>query len=365
MNYAFDSLPLQISPLTTFLLIALAVFLLLILFVIKKVHDDYTKGSDYSSQSAKLITNSAILYRITKTYEFNHEEFAFLKKMCTTQKIPNLEYTFHFDVPSDQFFISKFNEINGQTNKKDETIQNELALLFSIKQKVDNSRKTLSNMTSTASIPVGDSIFYFSDTKEQFEATILGNTKSELILSIPKDIFGNPIKPPALSKISLLYQTKNGSAYLSDVRIIRYQDTTGNGEMVTSHCNNMQSYQRRQFKRVNMNIPCVFSAVKITTGGPKSKADLTYTPMERKYTGQLLELSAGGCSIMTSMNIREKQYIYAEIKIDGEQPDSVIGLIVNTTPITDRRQYVLHILFVRITNKTRNKIFARVYEYKK
>lgn len=362
---SFASFPLQISASSTFILIVVAVFLLIILFLLKKIHDRYTKGSDYSSQSAKIITNGAILYRITKLYEFDQEEYAFLKKICTTQKIPNLEYAFHFDVPSDQFFISKFNEITSQTNKKDDTIQKELSLLFSIKQKVDNSRKTLSNLTSTAAIPVGDSISYFSDTKEQFETKILDNTKNELILSIPKDIFGNPIKPPALSKISLLYQTKAGSAYLSDVRIIRYQNTTGAGEMVTSHCNNMQSYQKRQFKRVSMKIPCLFSAVKITTGGTGSKANIEYTPMERRYTGQLLEISAGGCSIMTNMNIREKQYIYAELNIDGVQPDSVIGLIVNTTPITDKRQYVLHILFVRITNKIRNKIFARVYDYKK
>ena len=362
---SFASFPLQISASTTFLLIGVSVFLLFIVFILKTVHDKYTKGSDYSSQSAKQITNGAILYRITKMYDLDQDEYAFLKKMCTTQKIPNLEYAFHFDVPSDQFFITKFNEINGQTNKKDDLIQKELSLLFSIKQKVDNSRKTLSNLTSTAAIPVGDTISYFSDTKEQFEAKILDNTKNELILSIPKDIFGNPIRPPALSKISLLYQTKAGSAYLSDVRIIRYQNTTGAGEMVTTHCNNMQSFQKRQFKRVSMKIPCLFSAVKITTGGTGAKADIEYTPMERKYTGQLLEISAGGCSIMTNMNIREKQYIYAELNIDGEHPDSVIGLIVNTTPITDKRQFVLHILFVRITNKIRNKLFARVYEYKK
>ncbi len=361
----FSLLPLQISSSTTFFLIGFAIVLLFVLFILKKLRDRYTKEADYSSQSANKITDGAILYRITKMYEFDQKEYAFLKKICTAKKIPNLEYAFHFDAPSDQFFITKFNEITSQTNKKDDTVQNELSLLFSIKQKVDNSRKTLSNLTSTAAIPTGDSIYYFSDTKEQFETKILDNTKNELILSIPKDIFNNPIRPPALSKISLLYQTKNGTAYLSDVRIIRYQNTTGAGEMVTTHCNNMQSYQRRQFKRINMNIPCLFSAVKITTGGAGSKADITYTPMERKYTGQLLELSAGGCSIMTNMNIREKQYIYTELKIDQDQADSVIGLIVNTTPITDKRQYVLHILFVKITSKTRNKIFARVYEYKK
>ncbi|MCR4940311.1 MAG: PilZ domain-containing protein [Treponemataceae bacterium] len=358
-------LPLQISTRTTILLSGVVLFLVLVLIIIKKLRDRYTREADYSSQSADLITNGAILYRITKMYDFDQKEYAFLKKICASKKIKNLEYAFHFDTPSEEFFRTRFHEITDQPHKKDDFIQNELSLLFSIKQKVDNSRKTLSNLTSTASIPAGDTIFYFSDTKEQFESKILENTKNELILSIPKDIFNNPIKPPVLSKISLLYQTKNGSAYLSDVRIIRYQNTTGAGEMVTSHCNNMQSYQRRQFKRINMNIPCTFSAVKITTGGSGEKAEITYTPMERKYSGLLLELSAGGCSIMTNMNIREKQYIRTELNIDGEQADSVIGLIVNTTPITDKRQYVLHILFVKISSKTRNKIFARVYEYKK
>ena len=97
MNYAFDSLPLQISPSSTFMLIGIAIFLLLIIFLLKTIHDKYTKGSDYSSQSAKLITNGAILYRITKLYEFDQEEYAFLKKMCTAEKIPNLEYAFHFE----------------------------------------------------------------------------------------------------------------------------------------------------------------------------------------------------------------------------------------------------------------------------
>lgn len=359
------ALSLEITSSPYILLAGIAAVIAVIVLIVRYAHYQYTKPADYSTKNSKIPTNGIILHRITKFYEFESDEVLFLKKLCSSRRVPNLEYTFHFEATSDKFFTRRYEELSNQTGKPDDAIQNEIALLFSIKQKVDNSRKSLSNLTSTTLLPVGNKIYYFADTKEQFEAEILDNTKNELVLSIPRDLFNNPIKPPVLSKISLIYQTKNGSAYLSDVRIIRYQDTTGFGEMVTNHCNNVQSFQRRQFKRINMNIPCTFSAVKITTGGTGKKADIEYAPMERKYNGQLLELSAGGCSILTNMNIREKQYIHINMNLDEDTSESVVGLIVNTSPVTDRKQYVLHILFVRISCKTRNKIFARVYEYRK
>ena len=63
------------------------------------------------------------------------------------------------------------------------------------------------------------------------------------------------------------------------------------------------------------------------------------------------------------LHIKEKQYIHIELSIDGKTADNVIGLIVNTSENKKDNSYVLHIVFVNINKRTRNKIFSRVYEY--
>ena len=149
-----------------------------------------------------------------------------------------------------------------------------------------------------------------------------------------------------------------------DLRIIRYQTSnTNEDEVVVSHSDHLKCFQRRQFKRVDINNICTFSAVKTSSVTNKHGTTVNYEALDRKHKGTLIELSAGGCSISTNLHIKEKQYIHIELSIDNKSNDEVIGLIVNTTENLSDNTYVLHIVFVNIDNKTRNKIFSKVYEY--
>ncbi len=311
---------------------------------------------------ARKITNLTTMRHLEQIYGLSNSEREFLWTLCRGRKVPNLEYHLRFEQFSDDFFNTRYYEISGQA-ASDEMIQDQLSLLFSIRQKCDNVRKNQYNISSTTAIPEGSSLFYIADTKEQYQITMISQTRDEMVLSIPHDIRNNQIRPTELSKICLLYQTKMNTAYLGYVRVIRYQNTTGNGELVVTHCNNLMRYQRRQFKRIPMNNMCSFSAVKVTAGGPGKTADITYTPLDRKYPGKLIELSAGGCSIETPMNIKQQQYIHLRIKIDALEEDGVTGLIVATDPVKDNRSFVLHIVFIKVSKRTRNKIFSKVYDY--
>ena len=82
----------------------------------------------------------------------------------------------------------------------------------------------------------------YNDIKEQYECTVLENTKDNLVLSIPKNNLESFCKPKELSKISLFYQSNLGTAFILEVRVIRYQNNTEAGEMVVSHSNHIKCY---------------------------------------------------------------------------------------------------------------------------
>lgn len=337
-----------------------AIVLVLIKFIIKII-----KGKDLSiKQKANKTTNLSTILKITKIYNLTQEQRDFLIVLCKTHKIPNLEINFHSENFCNNFFMKYYHYFReNKENLSEDEVETKISILFALRQKIENAKKNLSNLASSVAIPEGHKLSYYNDVKEQYECTVLENTKDHLILSIPKNNLNLYSKPKELSKISLFYQSNLGTAFILEVRVIRYQNNTEDGEMVVSHSNHLKCYQRRKYKRIGINNTCNFSAVKTTTVTKENDTVIKYEPLERKHQGKLIELSAGGCSISTKLHIKEKQYIHIELSIDGKTADNVIGLIVNTSENKKDNSYVLHIVFVNINKRTRNKIFSRVYEY--
>ena len=337
-----------------------AIVLVLIKFIIKII-----KGKDLSiKQKANKTTNLSTILKITKIYNLTQEQRDFLIVLCKTHKIPNLEINFHSENFCNNFFMKYYHYFReNKENLSEDEVETKISILFALRQKIENAKKNLSNLASSVAIPEGHKLSYYNDVKEQYECTVLENTKDHLILSIPKNNLNLYSKPKELSKISLFYQSNLGTAFILEVRVIRYQNNTEDGEMVVSHSNHLKCYQRRKYKRIGINNTCNFSAVKTTTVTKENDTVIKYEPLERKHQGKLIELSAGGCSISTKLHIKEKQYIHIELSIDGKTADNVIGLIVNTSENKIDNSYVLHIVFVNINKRTRNKIFSRVYEY--
>ncbi len=347
---------------TIYLSIFIAAGIALVLFIGRKILSFFKSDENRAVREAKKITNASIVNKVTKIYDLKEKEHDFLLELSKKEKIPNMEYLFHSEENSNTFFNNVLISIKNDMTLSDDQMQEKISVLFTTRQKIDNGRKLLANLSSTTAFPTGQRLQYYADNNEQYSVTVLDNTKEGLIVSVPRNAFNQQVRPQELSRIKILYQTRTGIAYEALCRVIRYQNTTGAGEMVVTHCNSLQSYQRRQFKRIDLNANCSFSAVKVITAANGKDGKIQYQPMEKKYKGQIVELSAGGCSLQTTMAIKEKQYIHITMSIDEKSYDQVIGLIINTSAMPDNGQYQLHIVFVRISKRTRNKIFSRVYQ---
>lgn len=299
-------------------------------------------------------TSKKDIIQISQTLNLTSEEKDFLWELCKKNSIKNLFVELKNDEFIDSIFKKEFNQI-----KNDENLA---SILFSTRNKIDLHKSLSMVLNSSKLIPTNLSMTLIVN-ENRYETTLIENTKDGMILTVPKDILGNEINIPTLTRINLIFSLSNNVAYDMSSRIIRYQ-TRVLKEILVSHSNNITILHRRNFTRLPFDNDCIFSAVQIITGGQKKDVEVQYKPLEKKHKGKITDISADGCCLETELPIRPNQYIYIELDLTQDEKAKIIGKIVDNEINKRNNLHILHIKFVKIAKKTKNVIFSLIYDYK-
>ena len=298
-------------------------------------------------------TTKKDIQTIGEILKLTNEEKDFLWNICEKQSVKNL----FIELKNLKFIDSLFKK-EFENSKQDE---NFCAILFSIRNKIDVYRNSGMTLNSSKLIPANQKMTLMYN-EDRYDTSVVENTNEGLILLVPKNIFGDEINIPTLSKIYLLFSMTNNVAYNMPTRIMRYQ-TRNLKEIVVTHSNNIEILHRRNFTRLSFNTECIFSAVQVTTGGDKKDVQVEYKPLEKKHTGIISDISAEGCCLETELPIKANQFIYIEVEISEEQTSKIFGKIVAVEVNNSTNKHILHINFVKIDKNTKNSIFKLVYNY--
>ena len=291
---------------------------------------------------------------IAQTLKLTNDEKNFLWQLCQKNSIKNLCVELKDEHIVDTIFKKEYSRV-----KDDENLT---ALLFSVRNKIDFQKNSNMMLNSSRIIPANLQMTIVLDDK-RYETNVIDNTKEGLILSAPKDILGNDINIPSLSKINLIFSLTNNVAYDMPSRLIRYQ-TRVIREIVVSHSSDITILHRRNFTRLPFDTDCIFSAVQIVTGGQKKDVEIEYKPLEKKHKGKITDISVDGCCLETELPIKPNQYIYIELDLTENKTSKIFGKIIESEINKRNNLYILHIKFVKIDKKTKNTIFSLVYDYK-
>ena len=285
--------------------------------------------------------------------KLTQEEKDLLWNLCERQSVKNL----FIELKNEKFIDSIFKK-EFESFKQDE---NFCAVLFSIRNKIDVYRNSGMTLNSSRLIPANQKMTLMVN-EDRYDTSVVENTNEGLILLVPKNILGDEINIPTLTKVNLLFSMTNNVAYNMPTRIMRYQ-TRNLREIVVTHSNNIAILHRRNFTRMTFNAECIFSAVQVTTGGDKKDVQVEYKPLEKKHTGIISDISAEGCCLETELPIRANQFIYLEVEIAENVKSKIFGKIVAVEINKSTNKHILHINFVKIDKKTKNSIFSLVYNY--
>jgi c-di-GMP-binding flagellar brake protein YcgR len=114
---------------------------------------------------------------------------------------------------------------------------------------------------------------------------------------------------------------------------------------------------KRKSRRRQITIPCEMQMVQTSTSGGKT----VVTTDARKYSGDIQDISTGGCSIRTRGILKPG----SRIKIAFEHRDgtaAVLGQILRINRGISINT-IIHVKFTKVPLKTMNIINATVFEY--
>lgn len=339
-----------------FILLAILAVILGIAFVIYMRIKNYYKSEQYLEKERSRKTKLKDVQKLAKENNLSQTEINTLWDVCRITEANNILYSIKSNNEVNELFRTAYDIMKQQNQLNDENLNNFFTTLFKLEMIVAQYKKVL----STRQISVQTIIFYISNEGEQYPFTITQNQKDFFTAEIPEFIYKSQRRPELLTRSRFTFRTADGLSYNLITRIIRYNEgNDGKFYMVLSHSEQLECQAQRHFKRDFFEMECAFKAVKYNENAKKNENKYSFS--EKSYEGKITNISAGGCCIQTTLPIKENQYIGINLEQAGIN-ETLVGMIRRTRRLPSGK-LALHIQFVQISLKSKNRIHTLVYKY--
>jgi hypothetical protein len=328
----------------------------------KGFEDDKDAGVDSAVRAAPQGPDKSDLKYVIKAYGFNKEQAELFARLCNGNRIHNPSHMLQEEGEFNDFFTRTLRYLDSQKASGGNS-ERYKTILFTIKEKVDNYKHASRHLTSTRGIRTGQQITVTTKKDEQYPSTVMLNTQDGLLCSVPRDDFGNELRLPLWSRITVFFYAGTGESYQLDTKIRRYESARNETRMVIAHTDTIKPLPNRNHVRKSLTIPCRFTPVTVANIVNGKHTEHKYYPSSRIFDGTLEDISAGGCSIATNAPIPVGEYAQITFKMDGINEDTIIVKIVKHRAVEDSPVTVMHIQFAKIPRASMNRIFSFIYNH--
>ncbi|MBQ9538931.1 MAG: PilZ domain-containing protein [Treponema sp.] len=314
------------------------------------------KPSNWLEVNKDKPTKKENINNVAQLAGLNSEEKKILEATCKKFTPRNIEYLIRDKDSIKELFRKQYQDMKS-ARADEEKMQS----FFEMRFKLDRAHENITMISNAKAIPEGQKLTYMDGDRYQWTLTLDRIDSQGIVISIPQQLYASEKKPAPLAKFVMTFRTEAGSSYALLSRVVRYEEEkSGKFILIASSNSTLTAAQRRGSKRHPLSVPCKFCSVKpIKQGG-----SVNYEIAEKKYDGQLHDISTGGCRFDCQIPIKQGQYLSLEFNI-GNVPIQVIGFIVMTTKdsASESKTFILHIKFVDLGIADKNRIAAFVYDY--
>jgi len=347
---------------TTDLLIAMGVLGVIIgaLVIINKIKKPASLGggkpsgskASGSSGSASGLFSGFTVHRIAKNLGLNHEQSKMLDYVLKTDQVIDPQRSINTPALLDRHFRRAYRIIEQQAGSRDE-IQRKLGILFSTRNVLENS--VLGSLSSTNQIK-DDTTFILNTGKDKINVSLIYAKGDNLLVDPPKTVLGSMIKLQRGTRLTVLFFNKSNKGFSFETRVTGYSSHNGHPAMQLAHSNQIRFLSQRRFRRRQTTLACNLFLVYVEGSGKKQRLIVD----KRRIQGNVADISVGGCSIKTMSAVQ----VGARFKIEftlGDENVAALGQVLrsNRTGVNT----VVHIKFLKVSQKSMNLINAYVYEY--
>jgi len=292
------------------------------------------------------------LHRIARNLDLDHEQTKMLDYVFKTDQVTDPQKSINTPALLDRHFRRAYRSIEQTQGHTNET-QHKLAVLFSTRNVIENS--VLEDMNSTRQIN-DDVKFTLMINKDKLEVHVISTKGDYIEVEAPKNVLGSQIKLQKGTKVTVLFFNKSNKGFSFETRVTGYSTRQGHPTMQLAHSNQLRFLSQRRFRRKQVAVACSLCLVIVEGTGKKQRliAD------KRKIQGSLADVSVGGCSIKAMVPVQ----VGARFKIEFmlcEVDIAALGQVLRTN--RTGANTIIHVKFLKLTQKSMNVINSFVYEY--
>ena len=331
---------------------------LIISLVRRGINVSGTSGRGSSASNPRRF-NVFTLHRIASSYGLDREQTKLLEFVFRNDAVADPERALRNPTLLDRHFKRAYKTIE-RTADNEEELQQQTARLFSLRNLIDSipaksTPPSVNQITENSTVVI-------SDGKESYSVRVIATKGDNLAVEVPRNNLGTPIQVARGAKISLSYFTKASKAFSFDVRVIGTVSSPQGPCLQLVHIGNAKALVQRRFRRKEIYSACAFFFVYADNSKEGRKKTSKLVVDSRRFTGTILDLSIGGCSIKTSAPVQ----VGSRLKIDIDYTDasmiSVLGPVLRSNR-SGAAGTVIHVKFLKVPRRAFNNINAVVYGY--
>jgi hypothetical protein len=302
------------------------------------------------------------LRSIAKNYDLTKEQTKMLEYIFAKNGVSKPREVLADPVITDKHFRRVYQSMVSKSGYgiEDSVIQKELSRLFSTRNAIEASPESLHN-ASAPEIGYGTKVVLSVNDKTY--PLKIDMIRGEVIMVIcPLNPLGEPLKFQKGARADLNYFDDMNHGFLQACRILDVVSAPRRPPILQLLTEGRPKILfKRKNRRRSINIACEFWVVTLTKTGSDSLSQTNMTVGNRKFFGEILNISPGGCSIRTRGLL--KPGLRLKISLDyNKKTVVVLGQVLRINRGSSITSFV-HIKFIKGSVKALNIINAVVYRY--
>jgi c-di-GMP-binding flagellar brake protein YcgR len=335
------------------------VLIILVMNILKNgLNFGVKRGSSGSSAPRRF--SVIALHRAIKPYGLNHDQVKVLEYVFKSGGVTDPAHTLSQPAVLDKHFRRAYKQIEKSANTEEEA-QQRLTMLFSVRTTIDMVQNTSTQAPTTQQLSVNQAAV-LTVNQESYPVKVLSTKGDGILVDCPRNAIGTLIRFPRGTRVTLAFFTKTNKGFSFSSQVLGVIDTPSGPALQLSHSGRPKAMTQRRFRRRQSALACGYYFVRVEEAKNKKSAP-RMTVDAKRYTGSVVDISAGGCAIKTNVSVP----VGSRLKIEFEYVRSILPVAVLGQVLRTNRggvaSTIMHIKFLKVPRKAMNAINTIVFEY--
>lgn len=287
-------------------------------------------------------------------------DIRFLEEYGKALNVTNPDFLFKNPSRLDSFCKSVYRAIDKSSDSEADA-EVKRSRLFAARESLTRNIAAGTKISSTRQLGRGTPITFIAPGEESYPTIIVAVEASGMAVEPVKDAYGESLRFHKGTKLTCYFYSDTHQGYQFSSRLAGWEHVGSKEVMILSHSDAVTGLPVRSHARRETRAPCAFYRVVVTERVVKGKKQKDARVQGISFPGTIVDISAGGLGIQSANALAAGEFIKVEFNPEGK-PQSAFAKVVRMNKLKNIGG-VMHVQFIRISQRSLNAILSFVYGY--